>query len=291
MSAQPFRKRGGFSLKELLVVLGILVLGIGLLVPALFKTRVQSRDSQSQNNLKCLCLAVHNFNDTYRRLPPASNAFFNGKSFTVHQHLLPYVEQDNVYKKSGQDALVPPYLAMSDYSGTPTAEASPMNFAANIRIFGNTTARIDVPVELQIDMDSVAGWPRTFVDGTSNTIMYSTIFFECGPEKTQKTYARDAGGDGQGSPNSPRGAYFGANPASYDGAHFSAPYHIYQLAPGPKNCRDDASQYLQSFSRDGLIVGLGDASIIIVSPKVSARIWNRGVHPADGCQLSSEWIE
>src|SRR5205807_8706337 len=50
--------------------------------------------TQKLNNLKQIALACHNYMDTNNRLPSGNDA--NG--FSASAHLLPYVEQDNLYK-------------------------------------------------------------------------------------------------------------------------------------------------------------------------------------------------
>jgi hypothetical protein len=50
-------KRGAFTLVELLVVIGIIVVLIALLLPTLHTARRSGWSSQCQNNLKNLCLA------------------------------------------------------------------------------------------------------------------------------------------------------------------------------------------------------------------------------------------
>ena len=64
------RRRKGFTLIELLVVIAIIAMLIALLLPAVQKAREAARRAACQNNLKQLGLALHNYHDTHRTLPP-----------------------------------------------------------------------------------------------------------------------------------------------------------------------------------------------------------------------------
>jgi len=100
----------GFTLIELLVVIAIIAILIGLLLPAVQKVRAAAARIKSANNLKQIGIAFHAYNDANNIMPPATGwrkLPANGQQYTpggAHGsgffHILPFVEQDNLYRRS-----------------------------------------------------------------------------------------------------------------------------------------------------------------------------------------------
>jgi len=104
----PLKRCRAFTLVELLVVIAIIGILIALLLPAVQAAREAARRSQCTNNLKQWSLAVHNFHDTNKKFPPASEnpdmrQLFNGgygwDRIGYITPLLPFAEQESLYEQ------------------------------------------------------------------------------------------------------------------------------------------------------------------------------------------------
>ena len=100
----------GFTLVELLVVIAIIGILVGLLLPAVQSAREASRRLQSQNNLKQMGLAIHNYESALRSIPsgyvsdagsPLTNSVtLDGPpGWAWGALLLPYLEQTALHSQ------------------------------------------------------------------------------------------------------------------------------------------------------------------------------------------------
>lgn len=267
-------KRPGFTLIELLVVIAIIAILIGLLVPAVQQVRVAAARTSTSSNLKQCALATHTAHDQFKKMPPAYG-IYGGRTATFSYHLLPFVEQVNLYNKPGDGtAIVPAYLAALDNSAINNG-AGAQNFGVNIRLFYTNGGYGQLGGDIRLAVKPPLVYPRftAMTDGSSNTLLMATKYMVCG-----KGTSLGAGGSYWAqsySSNPPLGAFFGES-------------GTFQVAPTVANCVP-GNGAAQSYSMAGIQVALCDASVRTIATGMAPATWGSALTYAGNEVLPAEW--
>lgn len=100
------KRRAAFTLIELIMVVSIIAVLISLLLPAVQSAREQARRTQCTNNMLQLGVALGNYASVHNVLPPGvvdvKGPILNlpkGYHFSWAVQILPFIEQNNVYRR------------------------------------------------------------------------------------------------------------------------------------------------------------------------------------------------
>jgi type II secretory pathway pseudopilin PulG len=183
----------GFTLVELLVVIGIL---IALLLPAVQAAREAARRSACQNHLRQVGLAVHNFLSARARLPMAYTAQQGvatpvAGQWSARARVLPYLEEESLQELINWNvpyntqpevatARIPVFLCPSEVNDTVRVSSSgvPRDYPANYG-FNMGTWKIWDPGDGSVG-DGAFHVNRQFTtahfsDGTSHTLLAAEV--------------------------------------------------------------------------------------------------------------------
>jgi prepilin-type N-terminal cleavage/methylation domain-containing protein/prepilin-type processing-associated H-X9-DG protein len=324
-----FRRVRGFTLIELLVVIAIIAILIGLLLPAVQKVREAANRMSCQNNLHQIGIAIQNCADTHSgNLPPGHGTYpinLRGKQQWVCPktantawggflyHLLPYIEQQNLYNatqcyNSGQpvtgygiedggppgcpnsanchgyvyiNKVIKTYLCPSD----PTSNNGSSGWAAVGSYAYNG-------ILFPADWVGYSRFPASITDGTSNTIFMTEVYAGGTYRHTDQTlWWWD-----YNSFMTPRANNGDCGTLGYYGLAFTP-----MIQPSPTYCANTKIRWgwggaasvcmcrAVSPHTGGINAGMGDGSVHLVAQGISPTTWFAAVTPANGDLLGSDW--
>ena len=100
---RPRSARLAFTLIELLVVLAIIAILTGLTLSAVMQVRARADRVLCSHRLRQIGLALHNYHGTNSAFPPGSRTSAIGEPYpnmSWHARILPYLEQDALWKQA-----------------------------------------------------------------------------------------------------------------------------------------------------------------------------------------------
>jgi prepilin-type N-terminal cleavage/methylation domain-containing protein len=325
------QRRTALTLIELLVVIAIIAVLLALLLSAVQMVRDAAARAQSSNNLHQIGLAIQVCHDQHQALPPGFG-FFPGGPFdptfvggsaglgNVFFHLLPFIEQGNLYQSTAEPGNGPRnspgtyYTPFGpDYPGIATF---PLNLYQNPSdptmdgsgtVVGSWTEAegwgacgyaFNAQVFCQVDFaGNFEGWwtrpliPASFPDGTTNTILFTEKFAVCGEPKGPYGGA-SAWAEGPDAEEAmpvfavSRFPTAGLPPGAIPS---TGPTSTFQVRPFPYASNRCQYWVPQTAQRSGILVVLADGSVRPVGADIRPNIWWAACTPAGGEAMDEDW--
>jgi prepilin-type N-terminal cleavage/methylation domain-containing protein len=261
------KQRNGFTLVELLVVIAIIAVLMSLLLPAVQKVREAAARTRSQNNLKNLGTALHNYASSAGNYLPPSFGTASGPvgDASLFFCILPQIEQENLYREflttptTQSLAIKSLPILMADLDATQDRTKALTSYATNQMVFpggqvGGTSTQFSAKSGKRL---------TELRSGTSNIVFLME---------------RSA----QANNMSVEHYWYWQNITLLPNPQAVPPF---QVAPA-KDQIDDS--FAQAFSASGLQILMGDSSVRSVAPSVKPDIWFTANNP-DTNQSLGEW--
>jgi prepilin-type N-terminal cleavage/methylation domain-containing protein len=318
-----FGRWRAFTLIELLVVIAIIAILVGLLLPAVQKVREAAARAECQNNLHQMGIATQNCSDAHNsNLPPGIGTYpvnlYGTNPCTAHTtatayggllyHLLPYIEQANLYNSSvcyvsgvpstgyyaeSQNTVTGAYPMIATPVKTYLCRADPTGASGIASGWNSVTSYVFNGILFQADWNGYSKFPASITDGTSNTIFFTETYAGAAP-------AFPSGGSimwwDYNSFETPSTANGDCGPVGFYGGAFTP-----LIMPTVSYCTANTTVWSWGGSLSvcmcratsphtaGINVGMGDGSVKFVAQGISQYTWFAASGPSDGLILGSDW--
>jgi prepilin-type N-terminal cleavage/methylation domain-containing protein len=293
-------RREAFTLIELLVVIAIMAILMGLLLGAVQKVRDTANNMQSMNNLRNIGTAVTNCATQNKdKLPPGWGSFRSSPTMTGYMHLMPYLDQENIYRdyistyNNPANSANPIGAAMTAAGAIPfkglhanadvsiDSSTSQVSYSLNGVLFPGATGQgsnLTTPVGAGVVSTFKLG--KDLINGSGNTLVALERSAVCAGGVIHNFNGSGITGGVQ--------ARMVMGPVNTSVITQLVPAS--QIRPA-KNIADD--NYVQGFASSGFHAVMADASAknisLNVQPAVFNAVCNFNVSPASGSSIFASW--
>lgn len=302
--SHPSPDRAGWTLVELLVVLGVLALLFALIVPAVQWSRAAARATHCRNNLKQIGLGLHSYHAAYRCFPAGS---MNG--FSPHVAILPFIEQTALYEQidfsesfwlSPWEKFEPMLTTGVDLYRCPDSSSAHRQKTSYVATNG-TGLLFGGENGVFIRMSAMdQGFLRAsrITDGLSNTVAFSETMDHDGSgdlrTKALPTSRRYTAGEGEAFladclAIEPAGSFMPATMLGslWMGGGFGGTLYVHTLEPNTRNCRNGTTYpngiwSASSRHSGGVNALLADGAVRFVGDAIDREIWRAAATRAGG---------
>jgi type II secretory pathway pseudopilin PulG len=168
------RSRRAFTMYDLVVVVALSGFFGALLPPIIVQARTAAARTQSVNNLKQIALAAHSYLDQGNAFPEGND----NKNFSAAARLLPYLEEDELYKQidftkaldDKANAAAPKAVVRVFCSPLDPQERAPANYGPT-NYFFNAGSKPSLDANDGVFYQNSIIRPQDITDGFSNTLM------------------------------------------------------------------------------------------------------------------------
>jgi hypothetical protein len=204
-----------------------------------------------------------------------------GTSGSLQYFLLPYIEQENLYRQSNGRSLnvigtvVKNFICPADSTFWPTGpylnnrSYASCSYACNVWVF---------------DPNGTGNLLNAMPDGTSNVIIFTERYLNCNrADGPAWAFTIAYTGPGEDVPGFGCASAGWGNIGCPDYNQGGTPF---QIKPAPLDCIPST---IQGAHTGSIQVGMGDGSVRGVTANVSERTWEWACYPHDGNPLPPDW--